>query len=500
MNHLTSFRFEIVAEDGAARAGIIHTPHGDIMTPTFTVVGTHGYVKFLPPDVLAGLGTQAMLCNGYHLFRHADRVEKDGGLAAAFGWNGPTITDSGGFQAMSLGSGLGKVISMDRDDIADPRRPAPVSERLARVSDEGVLFRHPSDGRLDLFTPEVSIKAQFQLGADIIMAFDELTSIGDSYAYNVQALERTERWAERSLAMIRQLQAEAVGVVSVTDADRVERLLANFRVGREGAGSGATTRPTLFAGSTAQKSYQALYGILQGAHYRDLRQATARNLGAMDFDGYGLGGAFEKEQLGDILNWTNTILPSHKPRHLLGLARPDDIFVGVTRGIDTFDCVSPTREARHGRLYTVDGHINVMRSRYTDDPNPIDPTCDCPTCAGEIAAQARNDGTGQGRNDGTGQAHNDGTGQARKDKLLASSQTDLRRGQNGSGGASISRGEIRHLLKSQSQADRQRGYQYTSAHNVRFILRLMENIRANITQGTLAEFQADFLAKYYGQP
>jgi len=453
--HDNRFRFEIVAEDGAARAGIIHTPHGDILTPTFTVVGTHGHVKFLPPDVLTELGTQAMLCNGYHLFRHADRVEKAGGLAQAFGWGGPTITDSGGFQAMSLGSGLGKVISMDRDDIADPRRPAPVTERLARVTDEGVLFRHPSDGRLDLFTPEVSIKAQFQLGADIIMAFDELTSIGDSYEYNVQALDRTERWAERSLATIRQLQL-----------------------------------------AQPEKPYQALYGVLQGAHYRDLRQATAHTLGAMEFDGYGLGGAFEKEQLGDILTWTNGILPNNRPRHLLGLARPDDIFVGVTRGIDTFDCVSPTREARHGRLYTLDGHINVMRSRYADDPEPIDANCDCPTCAGRIAGQARNSGSPL-ICESNRWGENDGTDQARNAELLGISKTDFWSEQHGSGGASISRGEIRRLLKSPTQPERQLGYQYTSAHNVRFILRLMESIRANIIAGTLAEFQADFLRRYY---
>ncbi|MDR2703159.1 MAG: tRNA guanosine(34) transglycosylase Tgt [Cellulomonadaceae bacterium] len=411
---LRDFRFEIESVAGMARAGVIHTPHGDILTPTFTVVGTHGFVKFLSPEALHSIGTQAMLSNGYHLFRHADRVQRAGGLAAEFGWNGPTVTDSGGFQAMSLGSGLGKVISMDRADIADARRPAPVEERLARVTDEGVLFRHPSDGRLDLFTPEVSIKAQFQLGADIIMAFDELTSIGDSYDYNVQALNRTEKWAQRSLDCIRSLQSDH-----------------------------------------PEKPYQALYGILQGAHYKDLRESTATVLGAMGFDGYGLGGAFEKEQLSDILYWTNSILPAHKPRHLLGLARPDDIFVGVSMGIDTFDCVSPTREARHGRLYTSDGHINLMRSQFREDYGPIEAGCDCPTCNQGISSP------------------------------VCGSENH------------IPRALIRKLLRSHDQGEKRLAYQYTSTHNVRFILRLMENIRESIKNGTFAEFRHEWLARYY---
>ena len=437
---MQGFEFVIAGEDGDARAGVIRTPHGDINTPTFTVVGTHGHVKFLPPAVLRLIGTQAMLCNGYHLFRHSDRVFREGGIAAAFGWDGPTITDSGGFQAMSLGSGLGKVVSMDRIDIANPQRPTPVEDRLARVTDEGVLFRHPTDGRLDLFTPEVSIKAQFRLGADIIMAFDELTSIGDSYEYNITALTRTEKWAERSLKCIRELQAE---------------------------------HPS--------KPYQALYGILQGAHYQDLRESTAAVLGSMAFDGYGLGGAFEKEQLGDILKWTNSILPKNKPRHLLGLARPDDIFVGVAAGIDTFDCVSPTREARHGRLYTKDGHINLMNSEYKDNPNPIEKGCDSPTCDlnGLILASKRSCGSA------FGSAQDDGG------VVFGSAQEGFYPQNH------IPVSEIRRLLRSHSQEEKQLGYLYTSQHNVRFILRLMEDIRTSILTHTFNEFRKEWLSRYY---
>jgi len=402
------FTFNIEARDGLARAGTITTPHGVIATPTFSVVGTYGTVRFIPPDLLRAIGAQVMLSNGYHLFRRAAELFDAGGLGVTSGWGGPTITDSGGFQAMSLGSGLGKVVSMDSRDIGQTKLAPQMENRLAKVTDEGVSFTNPIDGRLDLFTPEVSMEAQFKIGADITMAFDELTSIGDTYEYNVQALERTERWAERSLTHLRLLHSQY-----------------------------------------PEKPYQALYGVLQGAHYQDLRESTARVLGVMEFDGYGLGGAFEKHQLGDILQWTNSILPEHRPRHLLGLSRPDDIFVGVANGIDTFDCVAPTREARHGRLYTPAGYIDVMKSKFSNNPEPIDAECDCPTC---YSAE----------------------------------------------GGFISTGLIRQLLKSHNQAERRLGYQFTSVHNVRFILRLMEQIRTSLIEGTFSDFRSDWLGRYLG--
>jgi len=400
------FKFEIQARDGLARAGTITTPHGVINTPTFSVVGTYGSVRFIPPAQLRQIGAQVMLSNGYHLFRQADEIFAAGGLGAVAGWDGPTITDSGGFQAMSLGSGLGKVVSMDSRDIGHNKTAPLMENRLAKVTDEGVSFTNPMDGRLDMFTPEVSIEAQFKIGADITMAFDELTSIGDSYEYNVEALARTERWAERSLAHMRSLHSQY-----------------------------------------PDQPYQALYGVLQGAHYRDLRESTAGALGSMSFDGYGLGGAFEKYQLGDILQWTNSVLPENRPRHLLGLSRPDDIFVGVANGIDTFDCVAPTREARHGRLYTAYGYIDVMKSQFADNPGPIDANCDCPTCYSPE-------------------------------------------------GGFISTGLLRRLLKSHNQAERRLGYTFTSVHNVRFILRLMEQIRSALIEGTFTDFRQEWLSHY----
>jgi queuine tRNA-ribosyltransferase len=196
-----SFSFEISARHGErARAGVIHTPHGDIPTPAFIVVGTHAAVRCISPENLRATGAPAMLSNGYHLLRRAVQIDAAGGLAEYSGWRGPTITDSGGFQVMSLGSGLGKIVSMDKRDVAITERAARKSERLAVVDDEGVLFRDPHHGRIVKFTPEKSIATQHQIGADIMMAFDELTNISDSYEYNDEALERTRRWAERSLA------------------------------------------------------------------------------------------------------------------------------------------------------------------------------------------------------------------------------------------------------------------------------------------------------------
>jgi queuine tRNA-ribosyltransferase len=349
------FNFEITARHGElARAGVIQTPHGPIETPTFVVVGTHAEVKSLSPNDLRAAGVQVMLSNGYHLLRRAVMIDAAGGLAEFNDWRGPTMTDSGGFQVMSLGSGLGKIVSMNEKDIAIAEREARKTERLAMVDDEGVEFRDPHHGRIVKFTPEMSVRTQHQIGADMMMSFDELTNISDTYEYNVEALERTRLWAERSL--------------------REHVRQTNLR---------------------SDRPYQALFGVLQGAHYQDLREKAARDLAAMrvsgaEFDGFGLGGAFEKECLGEILAWMTRILPEHKPRHLLGLSKPDDIFAGVENGCDTFDCVAPTREARHGRVYTLNGDINLRRAEFADDDRTLDSECDCPTCvSGYTRAELR---------------------------------------------------------------------------------------------------------------
>ena len=427
---MNSFKFDIVArlDGGLGRAGIITTPHGPIETPAFVVVGTHAAVKFLDAAQLRATGAQVMLSNGYHLLRRAVMIDAAGGLAEFNGWRGPTMTDSGGFQVMSLGSGLGKIVSMDKKDEALAERAARKTERLALVDDDGVEFRDPFSSRIVKFTPEMSVRAQQQIGADIMMAFDELTNISDSYDYNVAALERTRLWAERSL--------------------REHVRQTNLRAG---------------------KNYQALFGVLQGAHYKDLREKAARDLAAMsvdgrEFDGFGLGGAFEKENLGEIVAWMTRILPEEKPRHLLGLARPDDIFAGVENGADTFDCVAPTREARHGRIYTARGNFNLRRAEFANDDAPLDATCDCATC--KITDE--------------------------NDKNFAQPTVDI-----GSRKTFYSRQTLRAMLKNPDRAVRAQAFTLLSQHNVRFIIRLMENIRAAIITGNYAEFKRDFIAKYY---
>ncbi|MDR1970138.1 MAG: tRNA guanosine(34) transglycosylase Tgt [Candidatus Nomurabacteria bacterium] len=403
------FSFKVLTKSGGlARTGVIHTPHGDIETPTFVVVGTHAEVKCLTSDDLRDIGVQAMLSNGYHLLRRAVMIDAAGGLAKFNGWHGPTMTDSGGFQVMSLGSGLGKIVSMDQKDIAIAEREARKSERLALVDDDGVEFRNPWNGRIVKFTPEMSVRTQHQIGADMMMAFDELTNISDSYEYNVEALERTRKWAERSLA------------------EHVKQ--TNLRV---------------------ERPYQALFGVLQGAHYQDLREKAARDLANMringaEFDGFGLGGAFEKERLGEIIAYMTRILPENKPRHLLGLSKPDDIFVGVENGCDTFDCVAPTREARHGRVYTLDGDINLRRAEFESDEKTLDPECDCPVCT-----------------------------------------------------AGYTRAKLRSLLKSSEPEEKARALTMLSGHNVRFIIRLTEQIRAAISSEDFDELKKYWLKRYY---
>ena len=387
------FEVEKVLSNGLGRAGIIHTDHGDIKTPAFMVVGTHGEVRFIGMDELFGLGAQAMLSNGYHLRRQSFEIADGGGLAEWSGWQGPTLTDSGGFQVMSLGSGLGKVVSMER--IIENTRQ---KDRLAHVGERGVEFTDPFDGEREFIGPEESIQIQCRIGADIHMAFDELTSLADDYDYNVEALERTRRWAERSLA---------------------EHLKHCDDLGY----------------------HQNLYGVLQGGRWEDLRRKAARDLGAMDFDGYGLGGAFLKEDLGEILRWCDEELPFEKPRHLLGLSHPDDIFVGAEMGADTFDCVAPTREARHGKIYTRDGNINLRK--FMDSTEPLDYGCDCATCR-----------------------------------------------------AGWTRGALRALWRSGDIEKKQQYYNLASIHNVRFIVRLTEEIRQAMMEDRFYEFRDKFLKRY----
>ena len=391
-----SFQIDHKIPGALGRAGTIKTPHGEIKTPAFMTVGTQGYVRFLKPEDLVTIGAQAMLSNGYHLRRTSFEIAKQKGLSNWSGWSGPTLTDSGGFQVMSLGSGLGKVVSMDKErGVTNTAH----KERLAHVTEDGVHFTDPFDGQPDFIGPEESMQIQCRIGADIHMAFDELTSLADDYDYNVEALARTERWAKRSLD---------------------EHLKLRDSLGYR----------------------QSLYGVLQGGRWEDLRRSTAKKLGNMAFDGYGLGGAFLKEDLSEILRWCNEELPEDKPRHLLGLSHPDDILNGAEMGADTFDCVAPTREARHGKIYTKYGDINLRK--FKDSNLLLDEECDCPTCQ-----------------------------------------------------AGYTRGELRALWRSGDGELKTKFYRLASMHNLRFIIRLTEQIREAILEDRFLEFKQNFLKNYY---
>ncbi len=367
---MTAFSFELVKEDArcAARAGIIHTPHGDIPTPVFAPVGTQATVKTMTPRDLRSLGATLILSNTYHLYLRpgAELIARLGGLHRFMGWDGPILTDSGGYQVFSL-------------------------QALRRVDDEGVVFRSHIDGSTHLFTPEKVIAIQEQLGADIIMPLDECT-IPHDYAYNVQALARTHRWAERSLA--------------------------------------------------AKRRYdQALYGIVQGGVFQELRIRSAQFLRALDLPGYAIGGLSvgeTKAEMHRVLEWLHPELPRDRPRYLMGVGSPEDLFECVARGVDQFDCVLPTRMARNGAVLTHRGRLNLRNAQYAADPMPVEEGCLCYTCT------------------------------------------------------TFSRAYLRHLI----MADEITGLYLTTLHNLYFTLDLMRRIRQSILDGTFMEFKRTFLASY----
>lgn len=336
--------------DTGGRTGLLRTPHGDIQTPAFIPVGTKATVKAVRPDEVAELGGQAVLANAYHLYLQpgSDLIDEAGGLGKFMNWPGPTFTDSGGFQVMSLGSGFKKVISMESTGVQNDELVAVGKERLSNVDDDGVTFKSHLDGSMHRFTPEISMRVQHELGADIMFAFDELTTLVNTRGYQEESLERTRQWAIRCID-------------------------EHFRLTEE----------------RSHRPYQALFGVLQGAQYEDLRRKAARDLGAMDFDGFGIGGALEKENLGIIIRWVCEELPENKPRHLLGISEPDDLFEAIKTGADTFDCVSPSRVARNAAIYTRDGRYNLTGAKYRRDFGPLDPDCSCYTCQNYSRAYLR---------------------------------------------------------------------------------------------------------------
>ncbi|MDO5747327.1 MAG: tRNA guanosine(34) transglycosylase Tgt [Actinomycetaceae bacterium] len=396
---------ELLGTNG--RAGIIHTPHGDIETPAFIPVGTKATVKAVVPEAIRDLGAHAVLANAYHLYLQpgADIVDEAGGLAQFMNWDGPTYTDSGGFQVMSLGAGFQKVLSAQFSGTAtDDQATKGGKERHANVDEDGVTFKSHLDGSRHRFTPEVSMQVQHQLGADIIFAFDELTTLLNSRAYQEESLERTRRWAERCLAEHQRLTRER-----------------------------------------ANKPYQMLFGVIQGAQYEDLRRKAARDLGAMDingqmFDGFGVGGALEKERLGEIVSWVCEELPENKPRHLLGLSEPYDLFVGVEAGADTFDCVNPSRVARNAALYTPDGRVNITNARFRRDFTPVVHECECYTCRHYTKAY------------------------------------------------------MHHLFKGKELL----AFSLATIHNEYFTVNLARRIRDSIFDGTYAELKKETLSRFYG--
>lgn len=380
-----------------ARTGVIKTPHGEIKTPAFIVVGTKATVKAMTPEQVKSVHAQAVLANAYHLYLQPGHklIEKAGGLGKFMNWDGPTFTDSGGFQVMSLGSGFKKVIDMSGEEAVAPKK-----ERLAHVEADGVRFKSHIDGSTHLFTPELSMQIQHGIGADIIFAFDELTSLVDPYTYQIEALSRTHKWAERC----------------IKEMDKLRK-------------------------KHADRPYQALFGVLQGANYEDLRRETAKFLGGLDFDGYGIGGAIEKEKIGEIVRWVNEELPENKPKHMLGISEPDDIFEAIENGVDTFDCVSPTRVGRNGAFYTYRGRMNIKGAKYRQDFTPLLDDCSCYTCT------------------------------------------------------NYTRAYIHHLFKSNEIL----ALTLMSLHNEHFIVKLVDDIRVSIEDGSFKKFKKAWVKEYYSK-
>jgi queuine tRNA-ribosyltransferase len=382
------------------RVGVISTPHGEIKTPAFIPVGTKATVKSVLPESIKDLEAQAVLSNAYHLYLQPgpEIVDQAGGLSAFMNWPGPTFTDSGGFQVLSLGVGYKKVIAMDATTLQADDVMATDKDRLAHVDDDGVTFKSHLDGSMHRFTPEVSMQVQHKIGADIIFAFDECTTLLNTRNYQEKSLDRTFEWAKRCISEHEKLTLER-----------------------------------------SHRPYQALFGVVQGAQYEDLRRKAAKDLASLDFDGFGIGGALDKNQLGTIVNWVTEELPVDKPRHLLGIGEPDDLFIGVENGADTFDCVAASRVARNNAVYGLDGRFNISVSAFKNDFSPIDESCGCYTCKNYTKAY------------------------------------------------------LNHLIKAKEML----GATLLTIHNEFFIVNLVAKMRQSIIDGNFFDFKEEFLGRYY---
>ncbi|HQU07645.1 MAG: tRNA guanosine(34) transglycosylase Tgt [Parcubacteria group bacterium 21-54-25] len=399
--------FSIEAREHHARAGTLTTPHGVIKTPAFIPVATQASVKGVLPGLLPALGAQVVLANTYHLYlRPGENIVKAaGGVGTFMGWDGPTLTDSGGFQVFSLGAAYGKNITKIAHGQEAPREHgvavydegvASQHGQLAVIDDEGVTFTSHIDGSLHRFTPERSVEIQHALGADIFFVFDECTAPTEGKEYQREAMERTHRWAARSLKAHRQ--------------------------------------------NLAANNAQAIFGIVQGGRYEDLRRESAREIASIDFDGFGIGGSFSKEDMQGALQAAAQELPEEKPRHFLGIGEPGDVLAGIAHGMDLFDCVAATRMGRHGTIYTHRGPVHLKNEQYKNDFTPLDPEMRVP------------------------------------------------------GTEPFTRAYISHLLR----ANEMLGQTIASMHNLGFILSLVDGAREAIVAGRFEEYHESFRRTYYG--
>ena len=407
-----SFKIEKKGSNAQARVGTLTTAHGVIKTPAFVPVATKAGVKGILPTQLKALGAQVVLANTYHLYLQPGEqiIKNAGGLATYMNWNGPTMTDSGGFQVFSLGAAFGKTITKiakgdENAEISRLNLDMPVlydqavasqHGQLAIIDEEGVTFTSHLDGSLHRFTPERSVEIQHALGADMFFAFDECTSPTAPYDYQKEAMYRTHAWAERSLRAHRQ-------------------------------------------NISAQKT-QSIFGIIQGGRHTDLRKESARAIASMNFEGFGIGGSFSKEDMQGALQAVIPELPEEKPRHFLGIGEPGDILTGIAQGMDLFDCVAATRIGRHGSIYTRQGIRHLKGEKYRDDYGPLDP------------------------------------------------QTII------SGTEGFTRAYVAHQLR----AGEMLGSIVCSLHNLGFIIKLVDDARKALIEDTFDSFRAEFMSSYYG--
>lgn len=387
-----------------ARAGRLVTAHGEIKTPAFVPVATKATIKALTPDQAKNLGAQVILSNTYHLYLEPgdEKIKEAGGIHKLMNWNGPIMTDSGGFQVFSLGTaygkGISKILKRPKElllNASENREEEDLSKgKIVEIDREGVMFRSHIDGSAHYITPEKSIEIQHNIGADIIFAFDECTSPTESYAYQRRALDRTHRWAQKSLDKHNELKKP--------------------------------NSPSL------------IFGIVQGGREEALRKESAKKISGMEFGGFGIGGSFEKEDMSRPVRWVNEILPKEKPRHLLGIGEPEDLFMAIENGCDLFDCVAPTRLGRTGTVYTKFGKLNLLNAKFKDRWEPIENDCGCYTC---------------------------------KNYQI---------------------GYLAHLFRSKEML----GATLASIHNLYFIVHLVNNIRKSILSDSFAKMKKNFLRAY----